>query len=198
MCACDLQVYFQEFIERQHRTLLPYPSHETGAIAFPNCLSSWSNCPVSPILFLLAFPLFALCSYSPGVSCRGKTGSCFVFICPALIFNLLFSLSCRYLINVTFEGRNLSFSEDGYQMHPKLVIILLTKERKWERVGHVCYFSNCIREEDGEKLQESNSPHSFLYFLPRPDSLLLASWTTGISNIQAAVFCVQDAVIFFH
>ncbi|XP_064558304.1 glutamate receptor ionotropic, NMDA 2B [Zonotrichia leucophrys gambelii] len=41
----------------------------------------------------------------------------------------------RYLINVTFEGRNLSFSEDGYQMHPKLVIILLTKERKWERVG---------------------------------------------------------------
>ncbi|XP_028910336.1 glutamate receptor ionotropic, NMDA 2B [Ornithorhynchus anatinus] len=41
----------------------------------------------------------------------------------------------RYLINVTFEGRNLSFSEDGYQMHPKLVIILLSKERKWERVG---------------------------------------------------------------
>ncbi|KAM7386408.1 hypothetical protein PAMA_009159 [Pampus argenteus] len=26
----------------------------------------------------------------------------------------------RYLMNVTFEGRNLSFSEDGYQMHPKL------------------------------------------------------------------------------
>lgn len=43
----------------------------------------------------------------------------------------------RYLINVTFEGRNLSFSEDGYQMHPKLVIILLNKERKWERVGHI-------------------------------------------------------------
>ncbi|KAK2833822.1 hypothetical protein Q5P01_017711 [Channa striata] len=41
----------------------------------------------------------------------------------------------RYLMNVTFEGRNLSFSEDGYQMHPKLVIILLNKERQWERVG---------------------------------------------------------------
>uniref|UniRef100_A0AAQ4PEV5 Glutamate receptor n=1 Tax=Gasterosteus aculeatus aculeatus TaxID=481459 RepID=A0AAQ4PEV5_GASAC len=40
-----------------------------------------------------------------------------------------------YLMNVTFEGRNLSFSEDGYQMHPKLVIILLNKERQWERVG---------------------------------------------------------------
>uniref|UniRef100_A0A8D3DDZ3 Glutamate receptor n=2 Tax=Scophthalmus maximus TaxID=52904 RepID=A0A8D3DDZ3_SCOMX len=41
----------------------------------------------------------------------------------------------RYLMNVTFEGRNLSFSEDGYQMHPKLVIILLNKERQWDRVG---------------------------------------------------------------
>ncbi|XP_057184345.1 glutamate receptor ionotropic, NMDA 2B [Triplophysa rosa] len=41
----------------------------------------------------------------------------------------------RYLMNVTFEGRNLSFSEDGYQMHPKLVIILLDKEHQWDRVG---------------------------------------------------------------
>ncbi|KAK3511130.1 hypothetical protein QTP70_032097 [Hemibagrus guttatus] len=41
----------------------------------------------------------------------------------------------RYLMNVTFEGRNLSFSEDGYQMHPKLVIILLDKQRQWDRVG---------------------------------------------------------------
>ncbi|XP_060705695.1 glutamate receptor ionotropic, NMDA 2B-like [Hemiscyllium ocellatum] len=41
----------------------------------------------------------------------------------------------RYLMNVSFEGRNLSFSEDGYQMHPKLVIILLNKERVWEKVG---------------------------------------------------------------
>ncbi|TRY82154.1 hypothetical protein DNTS_009464 [Danionella cerebrum] len=41
----------------------------------------------------------------------------------------------RYLMNVTFEGRNLSFSEDGYQMHPKLVITLLNRNRQWERVG---------------------------------------------------------------
>uniref|UniRef100_H2SLH1 Glutamate receptor n=1 Tax=Takifugu rubripes TaxID=31033 RepID=H2SLH1_TAKRU len=41
----------------------------------------------------------------------------------------------RYLMNVTFEGRNLSFSEDGYQLHPKLVIILLNKDRQWDRVG---------------------------------------------------------------
>lgn len=38
-------------------------------------------------------------------------------------------------MNVTFEGRNLSFSEDGYQLHPKLVIILLNKDRQWDRVS---------------------------------------------------------------
>ncbi|XP_078286625.1 glutamate receptor ionotropic, NMDA 2B-like [Rhinoraja longicauda] len=41
----------------------------------------------------------------------------------------------RYLMNVSFEGRNLSFSDDGYQIHPRLVIILLNKERLWEKVG---------------------------------------------------------------
>ncbi|XP_056136038.1 glutamate receptor, ionotropic, N-methyl D-aspartate 2B, genome duplicate b [Lampris incognitus] len=41
----------------------------------------------------------------------------------------------KYVMNVTFEGRNLSFSEDGYQMYPKLVIILLDKEGRWDRVG---------------------------------------------------------------
>uniref|UniRef100_A0A3Q2EBR6 Glutamate receptor n=1 Tax=Cyprinodon variegatus TaxID=28743 RepID=A0A3Q2EBR6_CYPVA len=54
----------------------------------------------------------------------------FCFSIPFLFVSL-----CRYLMNVTFEGRNLSFSEDGYQMHPKLVIILLNKERQWDRVG---------------------------------------------------------------
>ena len=49
----------------------------------------------------------------------------------------------RYVINVTFEGRNLFFSEVGYQMLLKLVMILLNKERKWERVGHIfCQFSS--------------------------------------------------------
>uniref|UniRef100_A0A3B3RE72 Glutamate receptor n=3 Tax=Paramormyrops kingsleyae TaxID=1676925 RepID=A0A3B3RE72_9TELE len=41
----------------------------------------------------------------------------------------------RYLMNVTYDGRNLSFSEDGYQIYPKLVIILLDKQRQWDRVG---------------------------------------------------------------
>lgn len=38
-------------------------------------------------------------------------------------------------MNVTFEGRNLSFSEEGHQMFPKLVIILLDKDRQWDRVN---------------------------------------------------------------
>lgn len=41
----------------------------------------------------------------------------------------------RYVMNVTFEGRNLSFSEKGHQIFPKLVIILLDKDRQWDRVN---------------------------------------------------------------
>lgn len=44
-------------------------------------------------------------------------------------------LSPRYLMNVTYDGRNLSFSEDGYQIYPNLVIILLDKQRQWDRVS---------------------------------------------------------------
>lgn len=38
-------------------------------------------------------------------------------------------------MNVTWEGRDLSFTEDGYQEYPKLVVIVLNKEREWEKVG---------------------------------------------------------------
>lgn len=38
-------------------------------------------------------------------------------------------------MNVTWEGRDLSFTEDGYQEFPKLVVIVLNKEREWEKVG---------------------------------------------------------------
>uniref|UniRef100_A0A8C5HDW6 Glutamate receptor n=1 Tax=Gouania willdenowi TaxID=441366 RepID=A0A8C5HDW6_GOUWI len=41
----------------------------------------------------------------------------------------------EYIMNVTFEGRNLSFHEKGHQMFPKLVILLLDKDRQWDRVG---------------------------------------------------------------
>lgn len=56
-----------------------------------------------------------------------------------LIENISMTAACflifRYVMNVTFEGRNLSFSEKGHQMFPKLVIILLDKDRQWDRVN---------------------------------------------------------------
>uniref|UniRef100_A0A674PL51 Glutamate receptor n=1 Tax=Takifugu rubripes TaxID=31033 RepID=A0A674PL51_TAKRU len=44
-------------------------------------------------------------------------------------------LALRYMMNVTWEGRDLSFTEDGYQDNPKLVVIVLNKEREWEKMG---------------------------------------------------------------
>ncbi|XP_077591032.1 glutamate receptor ionotropic, NMDA 2A isoform X1 [Stigmatopora nigra] len=41
----------------------------------------------------------------------------------------------KYMMNVTWEGRDLSFTDDGYQEHPKLVVIVLNKEREWEKMG---------------------------------------------------------------
>lgn len=38
-------------------------------------------------------------------------------------------------MNVTWDGRDLSFTEDGYQENPKLVVIVLNKDREWEKVG---------------------------------------------------------------
>uniref|UniRef100_A0A6Q2X6T4 Glutamate receptor n=1 Tax=Esox lucius TaxID=8010 RepID=A0A6Q2X6T4_ESOLU len=42
-----------------------------------------------------------------------------------------------YMKNVTWEGRDLSFTEDGYQENPKLVVIVLNKEREWEKMGRL-------------------------------------------------------------
>ncbi|XP_007498727.2 glutamate receptor ionotropic, NMDA 2A [Monodelphis domestica] len=41
----------------------------------------------------------------------------------------------KFMINVTWEGKDLSFTEAGYQVHPRLVVIVLNKDREWEKVG---------------------------------------------------------------
>ncbi|XP_044289414.1 glutamate receptor ionotropic, NMDA 2A [Varanus komodoensis] len=41
----------------------------------------------------------------------------------------------RFMMNVTWEGKDLSFTEDGYQAHPRLVVIVLNQSRAWEKVG---------------------------------------------------------------
>lgn len=39
------------------------------------------------------------------------------------------------MMNVTWEGKDLSFTADGYQAHPRLVVIVLNKDRVWEKVS---------------------------------------------------------------
>uniref|UniRef100_A0A3Q0SIP5 Glutamate receptor n=1 Tax=Amphilophus citrinellus TaxID=61819 RepID=A0A3Q0SIP5_AMPCI len=41
----------------------------------------------------------------------------------------------RHMMHVGNEGRDLSFTPDGYQANPKLVVIVLNVERKWEKMG---------------------------------------------------------------
>ncbi|XP_067329263.1 glutamate receptor ionotropic, NMDA 2A-like [Anolis sagrei] len=41
----------------------------------------------------------------------------------------------RFMMNVTWKGRDLSFTEDGYQAHPRLVVIVLNQTRNWEKAG---------------------------------------------------------------
>lgn len=49
-----------------------------------------------------------------------------------LSFSLPFS---RFMVNVTWDGKDLSFTEEGYQVHPRLVVIVLNKDREWEKVS---------------------------------------------------------------
>lgn len=50
-------------------------------------------------------------------------------------FPLAFLPVCfRHMMHVWNEGRDLSFTPDGYQANPKLVVIVLNSERKWEKV----------------------------------------------------------------
>ena len=44
------------------------------------------------------------------------------------------SLFVRHMMHVWNDGRDLSFTPDGYQANPKLVVIVLNSERKWEKV----------------------------------------------------------------
>ncbi|XP_028827814.1 LOW QUALITY PROTEIN: glutamate receptor ionotropic, NMDA 2A [Denticeps clupeoides] len=42
----------------------------------------------------------------------------------------------RYMMGVSLEGRDLSFTDDGYQNNPKLVVLVLNTDREWEKMGH--------------------------------------------------------------
>uniref|UniRef100_A0A3B4AWH3 Glutamate receptor n=1 Tax=Periophthalmus magnuspinnatus TaxID=409849 RepID=A0A3B4AWH3_9GOBI len=40
-----------------------------------------------------------------------------------------------HMMHTWNDGRDLSFTPDGYQANPKLVVIVLNRERKWEKMG---------------------------------------------------------------
>jgi hypothetical protein len=40
----------------------------------------------------------------------------------------------RHLLNVTWEGRDFSFSPGGYLVQPTMVVIALNRHRLWEMV----------------------------------------------------------------
>uniref|UniRef100_A0A7N6BRZ4 Glutamate receptor n=1 Tax=Anabas testudineus TaxID=64144 RepID=A0A7N6BRZ4_ANATE len=44
-------------------------------------------------------------------------------------------MTALHMMHVWNEGRDLSFTPDGYQANPKLVVIVLNSERKWEKMG---------------------------------------------------------------
>ncbi|XP_043945012.1 glutamate receptor ionotropic, NMDA 2A [Protopterus annectens] len=41
----------------------------------------------------------------------------------------------KFMMNVTWDGKDLSFTEDGYQLNPRLIVIVLNKDQEWEKVG---------------------------------------------------------------
>uniref|UniRef100_A0A8C2WBR7 Glutamate receptor n=1 Tax=Cyclopterus lumpus TaxID=8103 RepID=A0A8C2WBR7_CYCLU len=43
--------------------------------------------------------------------------------------------SALHMMHVWNDGRDLSFTPDGYQANPKLVVIVLNSERTWEKMG---------------------------------------------------------------
>jgi len=60
-------------------------------------------------------------------------------------------------MHVWNEGRDLSFTPDGYQANPKLVVIVLNSERKWEKVR--------ISLKEARKLKNENTQVSFLFLM---------------------------------
>ncbi|XP_051687528.2 glutamate receptor ionotropic, NMDA 2C isoform X2 [Oryctolagus cuniculus] len=62
---------------------------------------------------------------APAGDCRGHAGP----VSPAR------EAFYRHLLNITWEGRDFSFSPGGYLVQPTMVVIALNRHRLWEMVG---------------------------------------------------------------
>lgn len=65
------------------------------------------------------------------------------------------------MMHVWNDGRDLSFTPDGYQANPKLVVIVLNSERKWEKVT----YKNTKIYENGKGIKMSNNSNEESCFL---------------------------------
>lgn len=74
------------------------------------------------------------------------------------------------MVNVTWDGKDLSFTEEGYQVHPRLVVIVLNKDREWEKVSILLHVE-CSAGTGGMKTQATEGLDLLLF----PTHFLLAT-----------------------
>lgn len=99
------------------------------------------------------------------------------------------------MVNVTWDGKDLSFTEEGYQVHPRLVVIVLNKDREWEKVS-VCRMQGW-REYGQSRVErtisQGTSPAVAVSLHPRPRASLSKNQAgAGIHLISHAVLISQQ------
>lgn len=52
-----------------------------------------------------------------------------------LIVSVMVLLSCRHMLNVSWENNDFSFNSNGYLVNPAMIIITLDRERQWDKVS---------------------------------------------------------------
>lgn len=101
------------------------------------------SCSDYRVLNLLFQMYLLLCTHTHKHSNRCKTNANNSFLLSFL------PVCFRHMMHVWNEGRDLSFTPDGYQANPKLVVIVLNSERKWEKVTNE--HSGFTKEHRNEK-----------------------------------------------
>ena len=97
------------------------------------------------------------------------------------------------MVNVTWDGKDLSFTEEGYQVHPRLVVIVLNKDREWEKVSVLL----CAECRGGMKAWATKDSNYFFFQIisqwAAPDSIPCPgaepSWNKADKYCQVQLGC---------
>lgn len=92
-------------------------------------------------------------------------------------------------MNVTWDGRDLSFTEDGYQVHPKLVVIVLNKDREWEKVSQIQAASILFHCNSSEQSVINNCSHN----ISTHESAILITARNGVKKCVSAVITSAES-----